>query len=165
MVLGGPTGAVLQQVDVMASVLILVTLILVAILSDVVAVAAAAANDVPFNAMASDKVPGAKEALMIVRNAGRVNSICADIVGDISGTVSGVVATPLILALHANYPHIPTAAIGMVVIGLIAFFTIGGKAAEKEYAVRYSTNVIFVAGLILHYVMKITPSRRRRARQ
>lgn len=149
-IMGGPIGAVLQKVDVITGVLIMVTVIFIAILADIIAVAAAAAQDVPFNAMASDRVPGAQEALYILRNAGRVNSIFADIIGDIAGTITGVVATPVIFALSSAYPDIPQVVVSAVVIGLIAFLTIGGKAAEKDFAVRQSTAVILWIGKIIY---------------
>lgn len=153
LVTGGPIGTVLQTVDVLTAVLFLVGVIAIAIIADIVAIAATAAKDVPFNAMASDRVPGAQEALVIVRNAGRVNSIFGDIVGDIAGTISGVVATPLIFLLSDMYPGIPSVLLSAIVIGVIAFFTIGGKAAEKDFAVRKSTTVILWVGKII-YVLK-----------
>ena len=51
--------------------------------------AVATANEKPFHSMASRKVPGALEAIRLLRNAERVSSICNDVVGDICGVVSG----------------------------------------------------------------------------
>lgn len=152
---GGPLGAVLQSVDVWTSVLLLLLVILIGILADIIAVAATAVKDVPLNAMASDKVPGAQEALIIVRNAGRVNSIFADIVGDIVGTITGVMATPIIFAITAAYPDIPPVIVSAVVIGLIAFLTIGGKALEKDLAVRQSTSVILWVGKVIYFFNRL----------
>lgn len=154
-VTGGPIGTLLQGVDVLTGVVVLILIILFGVCADVIAVAATAANDVPLNAMASDKVPGAQEALVIVRNAGRVNSIFGDIVGDIAGTISGVVATPVIFALSELYPQIPQVAVSALVIGLVAFFTIGGKAAEKDFAVRQSTLVILWVGKLIYLFNRI----------
>jgi len=152
---GGPLGAVLQDVDLWTSVVLLLVVILIGILADIVAVAATAVQDVPLNAMASDKVPGAQEALIIVRNAGRVNSIFGDIVGDIVGTISGVMATPIIFAVTSAYPGISPVLVSAVVIGLIAFLTIGGKALEKDFAVRRSTDVILWAGKVIYLFKRI----------
>lgn len=149
-VTGGPIGTVLQKVDVLTGILFLLGVILIAIIADVIAVAATAAKDVPFNAMASDRVPGAQEALIILRNAGKVNSIFGDVVGDIAGTISGVVATPLIFLLSDRYPGIPSVLLSAFVIGVIAFFTIGGKAAEKDFAVRKATVVILWVGKVIY---------------
>lgn len=149
--LGGPLGGVLQNVSWLTGSFILAGVIGFAILADILAVAAAAGDEVPLNAMASDRVVGAREALVIVRNASRVNSICGDVIGDICGTISGVVATPIILSIHSAYPAVPISVITMAVLGAIAFFTIGGKAAEKPLAVRSSTSVLLLAGKAMHY--------------
>jgi len=147
-----------------AGTVILAVVIAFSILADILAVAATAGDEVPLNAMAADRVVGAKEALLIVRNASRVNSVCADVIGDICGTVSGVVATPIILSLNAAYPSVPVSVITMGVLGAIAFFTIGGKAAEKAFAVRASTSVLLLAGKGLHYLGRIVRLHRNKKR-
>lgn len=155
--LGGPLGGVLQNVSWVAGTLLLLAVIAFAILADILAVAATAGDEVPLNAMAADKVVGAREALLIIRNASRVNSVCGDVIGDICGTISGVVATPIILSIHAAYPALPLPVITMGVLGAIAFLTIGGKAAEKGFAVRASTSVLLLAGKGIHYLNRILP--------
>lgn len=158
LIFSGPLGNLLQGVDVATGVVLLLVTIGIAILADVLAVAATAGEEAPFNAMASKKISGAKEALLIVRNAGRVNSICGDVIGDIAGTLTGLVAAPLILALDRAYPALPPSVISMGVIGAIAFVTIGGKAAEKEWAVRASTTVILAAGKAIYYIKRVATS-------
>jgi len=162
--LGGPLGGVLQNVNLAAGALMLVGSIGIAILADILAVAATAGDEAPFNAMASKKVPGARESIVIVRNAGRVNSLCADVIGDICGTISGVVATPIIFSLGQTYPQVPPALIGMGVLGIIAFVTIGGKAAEKGFSVNASTTVILFVGKVIYYLKRLTvPFRQKRS--
>ena len=167
MAIGGPLGGLVESVSLGAAALILAGSIGIAILADIVAVAATAGSEAPFNAMASNKVPGAREALIIVRNAGRVNSICGDIIGDICGTISGFAATPVILSMSRLYPHVPTWIISMLVIGIIAFLTIGGKATEKSFAVNTSTSVILFVGKVIYYFKRLSPfgtAKRARAR-
>lgn len=164
--LGGPLGGIIQRTGLAAGVAIMLSAILISIAADILAVAAAAGDAKPLNAMAADRVPGAREALAIVRNAGRVNSVCADVVGDICGTISGVAATPVILSIHKAYPAMPLSVIAMGVLGAIAFFTIGGKAAEKTYAVRSATSVLLFAGKGLYSLGRVARffrTRRRRA--
>lgn len=162
---GGPVGAILQQVDVLTGIVVLILIIGLNIVADVIAVASTAADDVPFNAMASDRVPGAQEALIIVRNAGRVNSIFGDIVGDIAGTVSGVVATPVIFALQETYPRLPSVVLSALVIGSIAFLTIGGKALEKDFAVRQSTQVVLAVGKVIYLFRRLKRAVRRKEKR
>ena len=45
----------------------------------------------------------------------------------------------------------------MLVIGVIAFLTIGGKAAEKPYAVNASTPVILAVGRAIYYLKRLSP--------
>lgn len=155
MAVGGPLGGIVESVGIGTAVLILAASIVVAIVFDIVSVAATAGEEAPFNAMAADKVPGARDALVIVRNAGKVSSICSDIVGDICGTISGVAAAPIILDISRTYPEVPTSVVSMVVLGLIAFFTIGGKAAEKAFAIRASTSIILFVGRIIYYIKRL----------
>jgi CBS domain containing-hemolysin-like protein len=159
MILGGPIEILLRQVDIIPAIVILLVVLGFSVGADIIGVAVTAANDVPLNAMASDKVPGAKEALAILRNAGKVNSFCADVIGDIAGTISGVIAAPIILILNANYPRIPNTIISMGVIGLIAFLTVGGKASQKEFAVRNSTSVVLFVGKVIYWIKKLIPGK------
>ena len=69
--------------------LVLAVFIGLGILFDIIGVAVTAADPRPFHSMAAHKEPGAKEALVLLRNAGRVSSVCNDVVGDICGIVSG----------------------------------------------------------------------------
>jgi len=165
MTIGGPLGSIIETVSLGTATLILLASIAIAIASDIVAVAATAGQETPFNAMASDKVPGAREALVIVRNAEKVNSVFSDIVGDICGTVSGVAAAPIIRTISQLYPGVPTALVSMGVLGIVAFLTIGGKAAEKGFAVRASTPVILTVGKAMYYLKQLNPSRRPRRRR
>lgn len=72
-----------------AAALVLAVFIGLGILFDIIGVAVTAADPRPFHSMAAHKEPGAKEALVLLRNAGRVSSVCNDVVGDICGIVSG----------------------------------------------------------------------------
>ena len=65
-----------------AAALVLAVFIGLGILFDIIGVAVTAADPRPFHSMAAHKEPGAKEALVLLRNAGRVSSVCNDVVGD-----------------------------------------------------------------------------------
>ena len=60
--------------------LILFVIILVGIIFDIIGMAVTCADEKPFHSMASRKVPGAQEAIRLLRNAERVSSICNDVV-------------------------------------------------------------------------------------
>ena len=75
--------------------LILLVIIMLGILFDIIGMAVASADEKPFHSMAARRVPGAQEAIRLLRNAERVSSICNDVVGDICGVVSGTAAATI----------------------------------------------------------------------
>ena len=91
--LSGTISLVSDQVMAGSSIVvafcILLAIIFLGILFDIIGMAVATAEEKPFHSMASRKVPGAQEAIRLLRNAERVSSICNDVVGDICGVVSG----------------------------------------------------------------------------
>lgn len=131
------------------AVLILLTFILLGILFDVIGVAAAAADPKPFHSMAAHREKGAKEALMLLRNASRVSSICNDVVGDICGIVSGATGAVIVAQLQQAF-NLRTVLFSVGVTALVSGLTIGGKALSKPFAMQQSTRVIYWAGRFLH---------------
>ena len=75
--------------NMLVAFLILLAIVLIGIVFDIIGVAVTSADEKPFHSMAARKVPGAQEAIALLRNAERVSSICNDVVGDICGVVSG----------------------------------------------------------------------------
>src|SRR5687767_9990048 len=55
-------------------------IVLTGVFFDIVGVASTAAKEVPFHAMASERVPGARHAIIITRNADRVANFCNDVI-------------------------------------------------------------------------------------
>ena len=81
---------------------ILLVIVLVGILFDIIGVAVTSADEKPFHSMAARKVPGAMQAIRLLRNAERVSSICNDVVGDICGVVSGSASATIAAQLLQN---------------------------------------------------------------
>ena len=103
----------------------------------------------PFHAMAAHKEKGAKESLMLLRNAGRVSSVCNDVVGDICGIVSGATGAVIVTQLQQAL-NLRTVLISVGVTALVSGLTIGGKALGKTFAIQKSTKVVYWAGRVLH---------------
>ena len=82
-------------------------------------VAATSSEEKTFHSMASRRVPGAKEAIWLLKNAEKVASLCNDVVGDICGVISGAtgatISVQLISQLGTNGVLTP-----LVVTGLTA---------------------------------------------
>ena len=113
----------LEGAGLILSFVVLICIVLTGILFDIIGVAVTAADEVPFHAMASRKVPEAEDALRLIRNAGRVSSFCNDVIGDICGVISGSAAA----VISAR----------------------GGKACGKSLAMNSSTAVVRTAAKVL----------------
>ena len=77
------SDAIMAGSGIFVAFLILLVIVLVGIIFDIVGVAVTSADEKPFHSMAARKVPGAQEAIRLLRKAERVSSICNDVVGDI----------------------------------------------------------------------------------
>ncbi|MFZ7131091.1 MAG: hypothetical protein ACOWWR_01895 [Eubacteriales bacterium] len=142
----------LQNNFILISFLLLISIVSMGIFSDMIGIAVASADLTPFNAMASNKVKGSKEAVQIVKNASQVSSFCNDVVGDICGIISG--ATSISIAYEIlTYTNLMESAMVIVVLnGFVAAFTVGGKAMGKNIALENNTEIVFRFGFILSVV-------------
>ena len=126
--------------------LILLIIVMIGIVFDIIGVAVTSADETPFHAMAARKVPGAREAIRLLRRAERVSSICNDVVGDICGVVSGsasaAIAVQLLNHFEPGWPNL----ISLLMSALVAGLTVGGKAIGKTFAVNSSTAIVFSVG-------------------
>lgn len=127
--------------------ILLILLIVISIIADAVGVATTSCDLAPLLAMASRKVRGSKNAIILVKNAERVSNICCDVIGDICGIVSGACTVAIVLKLFAdgatNYW------VTIIFSSVVAALTVGGKAVMKGVAVKNSKElVMFTARLI-----------------
>ena len=129
--------------------LILFSIILVGILFDIIGMAVASADEKPFHSMAARNVPGAREAIGLLRNAERVSSICNDVVGDICGVVSGSASATIAAQLLQNFDFTWPQVISLSMSALAAGLTVGGKALGKGFAVNSSTAIVHTVGKFL----------------
>lgn len=133
----------------------LLAIVLVGILFDMIGVAVTTAQESPFHSMASRKVPGAREAIWLLRNAERVGSICNDVVGDVCGVVSGsasaLIAAKIVLSEEPSF-------VPLLLSSTVAALTVGGKALGKSAALRSCTPIVYAVGRFL-YAMHHIPQR------
>lgn len=110
---------VLNDVAWFVGLMIVLLIVVIGIIFDMLGIASTAADEAPFHAMAAEKVKGAKEAVIIIRNADKFASFCNDVIGDISGIVSGAASTVVVLQIAAllNGDHSTVQAILNVQIG------------------------------------------------
>lgn len=130
---------------------VVLIIILFGIIFDIIGIAVTAAEEAPFHAMASRKYYGAKQAILLIRNANKVSSICNDVIGDISGVISGTASALIILNITVGKSALIISAISLLVTGLVAAITIGGKAIGKTIALENSNYIIYRVGMLLAF--------------
>ncbi len=141
--------------------LILFLIILVGIVFDIIGMAVATADEKPFHSMAARKVPGAHEAIKLLRNAERVSSICNDVVGDICGVVSGSASATIAAQVVSNFDFSWPQVISLVMSALAAGLTVGGKAIGKTFAVNSCTQIVHLVGRIIHTFGQLTAKKKK----
>ena len=136
--------------------LILLAIILIGIIFDIIGMAVATADEKPFHAMAARKVPGARAAISLLRNAERVSSICNDVVGDICGVVSGSASATIAAQILSNFDFSWPQLVGLLMSALCAGLTVGGKAIGKSFAVNSCTEIVHTVGKIVFRFQNLT---------
>ena len=142
--------------------LILLTIVFLGIVFDMVGMAVAAADEKPFHSMASRKVPGAREAIRLLRNAERVSSICNDVVGDICGVVSGSASATIAALVLTNAELSWPKGLSLLLSSLVAGLTVGGKAVGKYFAVNSCTEIVHLVGRILYAFNGLSSKKKKR---
>ncbi|MBQ2785343.1 MAG: hypothetical protein IJF02_02415 [Oscillospiraceae bacterium] len=130
--------------------IILFAIVLIGIVFDVIGMAVASADEKPFHSMAARKVPGALEAITLLRNAERVSSICNDVVGDICGVVAGSASATVAVQIVQNFEFSWPNMVSLVLSALVAGLTVGGKAIGKTFAVNSCTSIVHNVGKLIN---------------
>jgi len=141
---------VMANSSVVVAFCILLAIIFLGILFDIIGMAVATADEKPFHSMAARKVPGAHEAIRLLRNAERVSSICNDVVGDICGVVSGSASATIAALILTNVELGWPRGVSLAMSALVAGLTVGGKAIGKTIAVKSCTQIVHLVGRVLH---------------
>lgn len=131
------------------SFVVVLVIIVTGVVFDVIGIAVTAADETPFHSMASKKMRGARQSLILLRNAPRVSSFCNDVIGDICGVVSGVAGTSIVYRVFASSGNISV--LETITGALIAAFTVGGKAFAKNIGINSSNYIVYWVGRILSY--------------
>lgn len=147
---------IMERSNMAVAFLILLIIVSIGILFDIIGVATTSADEKPFHSMAAKKIPGAHEAIVLLRNAERVSSICNDVVGDICGVVSGsasaTIAAQVLNHFSFTWPQVAT----LLMSALVAGLTVGGKAVGKTFAIKSCTSIVYDVGRVIYTVKRIT---------
>lgn len=152
------SSSILSGVMWVTGFFIVLIIVFIGVFFDMLGVAATAAKETPFHAMAAERVFGAKEAILIVRNADRFASFCNDVIGDISGVISGTASTLVVIQLASVLGHgegtTVQIMIAVMMTSIVAAFTVGGKAMGKFLGMHHSTSIIFFVGKFIAFLDK-----------
>ena len=151
---------VMANSGLLVAFLILLAIILLGIIFDIIGMAVATADEKPFHSMAARKVPGAHEAIKLLRNGERVSSICNDVVGDICGVVSGSASATIAALILTNVDVGWPRGISLVMSALVAGLTVGGKAIGKTFAVNSCTEIVHLVGRVIHTLNRFTKKKK-----
>lgn len=144
--------ALLRNASIAIAFLILIVIVFIGILSDLVGIAVATADEKPFHAMASKKIEAAKYSIRLIKNAGPVSNFCNDVIGDIAGIISGAAGAIILVQVGKIYRDINAALYSIILSGMVASITVGGKALGKEIALKKSKEIVFYVSKVLHWL-------------
>lgn len=131
---------------------LLLIIILVGIVFDIVGTAVTAADEVPFHSKAARKLPGAKHAILLVKNADKVANFCNDVVGDVSSSLSGAIGATILNNVINSHQNNMSWLGSTLMTGFIAALTVGGKAYGKHIAIHEANQIIFQVGKLFYWL-------------
>lgn len=130
------------------SVMLLLIMMALSVIFDGVGVAVTSCNAQAVKKFLQYDAKRVKIAMELIANAEKVNSVCADVVGDVCGVLSGAcgaaLAASLIIKSGCGHGWLP-----ILTAATIAGMTVGGKAFMKGVAVKNADKYIVLAAKIL----------------
>ena len=144
------SSTVMEDAELVEAFIVLLFIVFLGILFDIIGVAVMSASEKPFHSMAARKVPGAADALKLLRNAEKVSNFCNDVIGDICGVVSG--SASAVIAVKALTQVKSDMLSQLIMSALVAGVTISGKAFGKTIATSQSTNIVHIVSKIIYYI-------------
>ncbi|WP_048570797.1 hypothetical protein [Clostridium cylindrosporum] len=145
----------LGRVDIFIAFIILIVIILIGIIFDIIGMAVATADETPFHSMASKKIKGSKISVVLIRNAGKVSTFCNDVIGDICGIISGTTGAVIVVKIISSTTINNATILTLIISGIIASLTVGGKAIGKIFAISKSNSIVYnVAWVLESFMMK-----------
>lgn len=153
------SSSIFESAGLLAAFVVLLLIVFLGILFDTIGVAVMSANEKPFHSMAAKKLPGAVEAMKLLRSAEKVSSFCNDVVGDICGVVSGSASAAI--AVKALTAIDSDTVAQLLMSALVAGVTIAGKACGKNLAIRRATEIVTLVSKGIYYIKSLFRIRRK----
>lgn len=149
-ILGYFSLVLMEDVSLMMAIIILFIIIFIGIFFDLLGIAVTAAEETPLHAMAAHKLRGAKESIVIIRNAGSVANFFNDVIGDISGIISGSASAAILIKINQNI-SLKSSILSIFLTAIIAAITVGGKAIGKEISLRHANYIVYKMGYFISF--------------
>lgn len=147
---------VVRSLPLIAAFILLAVIVIIGIIFDIIGIAVTASDARPLNGMAAQKIPGAREAVELNKNADAVSNFCNDVIGDICGIISGAAGAIIVTRFATAYPNIRGATIGILLSSFIASITVAGKAIGKNIAIKRASEITYKAGKLLNLFSRRT---------
>lgn len=144
--------ALLRNTKISIAFIVLIVIVFIGVFFDAIGIAVATAKPEPFNSMASNKIKGAKYAIKLIKNASPVSNFCNDVIGDIAGIVSGAAGAIIVLQIRKIYPMVNMGILSIIISGVVASLTVGGKAFGKEIALKKSKEIVYWVAKLLYWI-------------
>ena len=136
----------LSDINIIIMTIILLLVVFIGIIFDMIGVSVLSCKEANFHAKAANKIKGAKESIMLIKNANKTSSICCDVIGDICGIISGSLIAGLAIMLKDS------PIVDITITAIISSITVGCKAIGKKIAIKYCDNIIFIVGKIINKI-------------
>lgn len=153
-IFSGLSEIIISNVGTTVSILLLMLVISIGVLFDMIGISVTVADVKTFNSMASRKVKGATLAVKFIKNAEKLSSFCNDVIGDICGIISGALSSSISVIL-VNKFSLNLLIVTLIVTGVVAALTIGGKALGKSFAINKSNIILYNFSRIVSVFYKV----------
>lgn len=148
------SDSLLRKVNLLVAFIILILIILIGIFFDIIGVAVTAADETPFHAMASKKIPSARISIRMIKNADKVSSFCNDVIGDVCGIISGSVGAIILAKVILIFDKFNVTIVSALIGALVAAITVAGKATGKNFAIKNSNKIVYDVSKVVHFFKK-----------
>lgn len=134
----------------LVSIFVIIVFVFISVLTDIMGVAVTACSKEYVLNLVRKNQKGAKEALVLINNADKVSSLCADVLGDVCGILSGAAGASIVTKIVSSLNNVGFAIIiSSLITAIIAGLTIFGKALGKRFAITKSNDIVIGLGRVL----------------
>lgn len=148
------TSEILKKVNIYVAFSVLLAVILIGIIFDIIGIAITSVSEAPFHARSAKGMKGGKEAISLIRSADKVSNFCNDVIGDIAGVISGGLAATIV-ALMTRPDTMGNRVMNLILAGVVAALTVGGKAMGKGFALSKGDSIIAFVGRTVYTFKRI----------